>query len=175
MASRSYYSNMQKTKRAPGKIAVIVLTAILVIAVGFIGWSAISFGNNSGYVGQAQEITELKIQIAEKDAQIAELTKQNEDLRIELETAVAGLSAEGALPEVTESPLPSESPVPSAPAVAPVIKPAATPVKTQAPAPTVTPPPSEPITQDPEINIEVPPEQPVQEQTITVPDGAATI
>ena len=153
MAARAYYSNMQKTKRAPAKVAVIVLAAILVIAVGFIGWSAISFGANSGYKGQAQENTELKMQMVEKDERIAEIEEQlaEKDEKIaELTGQIeAGLPvdeppADGTevVPPPEESPAPSPTPRP----VAPVVNRTATPPPAAPTPPPVatTPPPSSP-------------------------------
>lgn len=153
MARRSYYSSVSRSKRPKSHTVAIVLGVILVLLVAFIIWSVIVFagGGDGVFQSQAKEISELKIALSEKDAQIASLTEQIEQFEGK------GIQQSGEMfgpPAASPTPVPSPTPQPTAapprttarPTVAPTEVPTAPPA-----APQNTPVVRQPQTTEPPI------------------------
>ncbi len=128
MARRSYYSSVTRARKSASYTVAVVLSVILALLIGFIIWAVVVFGNGGegAFLNQASEISDLKIQLNEKDAVIAQLTAELEDYRSK------------ALQQ-TPTPVPTAAPTPTA-------KPSPTPrpVARQTAAPTQIPPPPTP-------------------------------
>lgn len=145
MIRKSYYSSVSRTKRNKSKIAAIILACLLVLLIGFIVWAVVVFqhGGSGAFENQTKQISELKIQLHEKDAQIADLTAQIETMK----QAQANAAAETAEPNTTQPPqataTPSVTPRRTATSTPNSTAPArtSTPQRTQQPT---TPPPATP-------------------------------
>ena len=78
MSRRSYYSSVSRAKRPASHIVAIIFGIILALLIAFIVWAAVVFGNGGEGVFQnhTREISELKMQVYEKDIMIAELLEE---------------------------------------------------------------------------------------------------
>lgn len=148
MARRGYYTSVSRTKRSASYTVAIVLGVILALLVGFIVWAVVVFGNGSegAFKSQAQQISELKIQLNEKDAIIAQLTEELESYRGKgMQQFDAPIGPVAATPSPTPKPTPIVTARPTSAPLAPPVLPAPTDSPTESPiTPTdaPTPPPT---------------------------------
>ena len=86
MPLKSYYSNTGKKKRA-SVIMSITFGSLTALLLAFIIWCAAIFGGTPSeqFQSQAQEISELKVQIIDNEAQINSLLEELGTLRSKLQ------------------------------------------------------------------------------------------
>lgn len=107
MASKIYNSIGTKKKNHALTVA-IVLGAVTVVLVSFIVWCAFSFSGD-GYKNTVREVSELKMQLTEKDTQISELKEQLVKLEEKNKQLEKSLSeAPATYPLQTSSPAPKQ-------------------------------------------------------------------
>lgn len=125
MAKRGIYSSVSRPKKNNAKIAATVLGVITALLVIFIVWCAFMFSGSGVYGDKVSDISELKIQLEEKDAQLSELREQ-----------IAKLEEQKRQLEENAVKQPEPSAEPSA---SPSAKPTAKPTKTPAAQKTAAP------------------------------------
>lgn len=111
MARRSIYSSVSRPKKNNAKIAAIVLAVVCALLIVFIVWCAVMFSGDGVYGNKVRDISELKIQIEERDTQIAELKEQI--ARLEEQKKELEASAAAQKPEATVAPTPTATSSPN--------------------------------------------------------------
>lgn len=156
MVKRSVYSSVSRARKNPAKTVAIVLGIVAALLLVFIIWCVIAFSTGgSAFTSQAEDISTLKIQLAEKDAEINTLKEQVTKLEEENRQLQSGQPTPD--PNTTTPP-PTETPTPS-----PTRTPTRTPARTSTSTPTPTPPPASTPTPTP------PTPTPPPEQTPEMP------
>ena len=119
MAKKSIYSSVGRTKKNNAKTVAIVLAVVVAFLVGFIVWCAFAFSGDGSYKNTAYDVSMMKIQLEEKDAEISELREQIarlEEQKKQLEMKQLASSLLLPLPEATPdaTPIPTSTPEPEA-------------------------------------------------------------
>ena len=140
MARRSYYSTVSRSKRPRSYTVAIVLGILLALLAGFIIWAVAVFsgGGDGVFQSQAQDITELKMALNEKDEEIVRLTQQLEQYE-----GKGIAQSDGLVGPPIATPTPSPAPTPT-----PVPRRTTSPNATDPPVAASTPPPA--ATQSPQ-------------------------
>ena len=146
MVKRNVYSSVSRARKNPAKTVAIVLGIVAALLIIFIIWCVIAFSTGGGaFTSQAEDISALKIQLEQKDAEINSLKEQVTKLEEENRQLLSG--------QPTPSPNTTTPPPTETPASTPTRTPTRTPARTATPTPTPTPPPTQTPTPTP------PPEQ----------------
>ncbi len=86
MIRNGIYSAVTKKEKPIARILAIVFGVLVGLLLIFILWSALTFGGEeAAYVPQAQEVSELKIQVEEQTQTIDALRGEIADLKQQLE------------------------------------------------------------------------------------------
>lgn len=166
----SYHDQKNKNKRK-------IVTVIVIIAIILIAAAIYFFATDTGGIGQAVrasvgEITQLKMQIQEKDDRIAELEREVEEYKQELALR----------PAPSATPIPPPNDQVAGGVTVPAASPAATlrprtgrstPTKKSTPTPTKAPSPSKTpatVTQPPAVATQAP-SAPTAPPAVSAPEG----
>ncbi len=104
------YSSVGRKKKNNSLAVAIVLAVVVLILIAFIIWCAASFSGD-GYKNTTQEVSEMKMLLTEKDAEISALKEQVVKLEAQYKQLEA-LMASSRIPIMTEvapSPTPEVS------------------------------------------------------------------
>ncbi len=76
MAKKSIFTSVSCEKKDNSKTALIALSSVAALLLIFILWCAFSFSDNGVYSNAVHDLSEMKIQLEEKDEQINTLKEQ---------------------------------------------------------------------------------------------------
>ena len=102
------YNSVGRKKKNASLPVAIVLGAVLLILLVFIIWCSVNFSGDA-YKNTTQEVSEMKIMLAEKDAEISMLKEQIVKLE-ELNKRLEGMAESNTPVTVEPSPEPTAAP-----------------------------------------------------------------
>lgn len=106
------YSSVARKKKNNSLVVAIVLAVVVLVLLVFIIWCAANFSGD-GYKNTTQEVSEMKMLLTERDAQISALKEQIvklEEQNREYERALSSSMSTPVMPEPAPSPTPTPLP-----------------------------------------------------------------
>lgn len=76
MAKKSIFSSVSREKKDNSKTALIALSSVVALLLIFILYCAVFFSGDGTYGNAVHDISEMKIQLEEKDSQVNTLKEQ---------------------------------------------------------------------------------------------------